>query len=98
MAGQLGYIRSVEKLITLELTRGEKELVLNMPGIVPEIPRKLQVLVMHANSIYVKFTADQIKAMIEGADKGAEQAEDENVQKAYREIQAKLDRILKANS
>lgn len=87
----------MEKLITLEFGRGEKELLLNMPDLDPEVSRKLQVTAVHGNSFQVKFTVDKLRSMIEGAEKGAEQAEDENTAKAYRELHDKLDRIGKAN-
>ena len=87
----------MEKLITLELTRGEKELLLNMPDPDPEVSRKLQVGAVHGNSFQVKFTVEKLRSMIEGTEKGAEQAEDENLQKAYRELHQKLDSIGKAN-
>jgi hypothetical protein len=87
----------MEKLITLEFSRGEKELLLNMPDLDTEVARKLHVIAVHGNSFQVKFTVDKLQSMIEGAEKGAEQAEDENVAKAYRELHEKLDRIGKAN-
>jgi hypothetical protein len=87
----------MEKLITLEFGRGEKELLLNMPDLDVEVARKLQVIAVHGNTFQVKFTVDKLRSMIESAEKGAEQAEDENLQKAYRELYQKLDRIGKAN-
>jgi hypothetical protein len=91
------YIITVEKLISLELSRGEKELLLNMPDLDAEVSRKLQVIAVHGNSFVVKFAIDKLRSIVEGAEKGAEQAEDENLQKAYREFHLKLDRIVKAN-
>ncbi len=87
----------MEKLITLEFGRGEKELLLNMPDLDAEVSRKLKVIAVHGNTFQVKFTADKLRSMIDGAEKGAEQAEDENTAKAYRELHDKLDRIGKAN-
>ena len=84
-------------MITLELSRGEKELLLNMPDVDTEVSRRLQVGTVHGNSFQVKFTVEKLRSMIEGTEKGAEQAEDENLQKAYRELHQKLDAIGKAN-
>ncbi len=87
----------MEKLISLELGRGEKELLLNIQGLDPEVSRRLQVTAMHGNSFQVKLPLEKLRSMIDGTEKEAEQAEDENTAKAYRELLAKLERIAKAN-
>jgi hypothetical protein len=86
----------MEKLIKVEITRSERELILNVPGLDQEVERKLKVTVMFGNAFMVKFPLEKVDAILESLEAEANRVEDAELQKAYHDLYNKLDRIKSA--
>ena len=82
----------MDKLLSLELTRSEKDLLLNDLEIPPEIDGKLRLLAQRGNSITVKLTLEQLDQVIAALEEASHGAEEQELAKAYRDLIAKLER------
>ncbi len=82
----------MDKLFSIELTRSEKELLLNDLDITEEIAGKLRLLTPRGNSISVKLTMAQLDEVLGALEEAAHGAEERELEKAYRDLAAKLER------
>ena len=57
----------MEKLFTIELTRSEKDLLLNDLDLDPVVGDKLRLLAQRGNTIVVKLEREQVERMVERA-------------------------------
>ena len=83
-------VGGVERLSTIELTRSEKDLLLNDLDLDSIVGDKIRLLAQRGNTIVVKLEREQVERMVnaleEAAAEGAGEAE---LAKAYRRISAR---------
>jgi len=84
----------VEKLFTIELTRGEKDLLLNDLDLDSVVGDKMRLLAQRGNSIVVKLEREQVERMIDVLEEAAAEAGEAELAKAYRDLCAKLERAV----
>jgi hypothetical protein len=86
----------MDKLLKIELTRNERDIILGFPKIDPEIERKLNVTAVIGNAFVVRLTQDKVRGLITLLTAEAGSADDEELQRSYRALQSKLERAEKA--
>ena len=84
----------MEKLFTIELTRGEKDLLLNDLDLDSVVGDKMRLLAQRGNSIVVKLEREQVERMIDVLEEAAAEAGEAELAKAYRDLCAKLERAV----
>jgi hypothetical protein len=84
----------VEKLFTIELTRSEKDLLLNDLDLDSIVGDKMRLLVQRGNTIVVKLEREQVERMVDALEEAATDAGEAELAKAYRDLCAKLERAV----
>jgi hypothetical protein len=84
----------VEKLFTIELTRSEKDLLLNDLDLESIVGDKMRLLAQRGNTIAVKLEREQVERMIDALEEAAADAGEAELAKAYRDLCAKLERAV----
>jgi hypothetical protein len=84
----------VEKLFPVELTRSEKDLLLNDLDLDPVVSGKMRLLAQRGNSIVVKLEREQVERMVDALEEAAANAREAELAKAYRDLCAKLERAV----
>ena len=84
----------MEKLFTIELTRGEKDLLLNDLDLDSVVGDKMRLLAQRGNTIVVKLEREQVERMIDVLEEAAAEAGEAELAKAYRDLCAKLERAV----
>jgi len=84
----------VEKLFTIELTRGEKDLLLNDLDLDSVVGDKMRLLAQRGNTIVVKLEREQVERMVDVLEEAAAEAGEAELAKAYRDLCAKLERAV----
>jgi hypothetical protein len=82
----------VEKLFTIEITRGEKDLLLNDLDLDPVVGDKLRRLAQRGNMIVVKFEREQVERIVSALEEAAANTGEAELAKACRDLCAKLER------
>ncbi len=82
----------MEKLFTIEITRGEKDLLLNDLDLDPVVGDKLRLLAQRGNMIVVKFERTKIERIVSALEEAAANTGEAELAKAYRDLCAKLER------
>jgi len=86
----------MDKLITVEFSRSERDLLLNIEDLNPEAGRKLKVATMQGNAFKVKYPQDILTSMIDGLEAAADRTGEADLAKSYGDLRAKLERAVKA--
>jgi hypothetical protein len=84
----------VEKLFTIELTRSEKDLLLNDLDLEPAVSDKMRLLAQRGNTITVKLEREQVERIVDALEEAAADAREAELAKAYRDLCAKLERAV----
>jgi hypothetical protein len=84
----------VEQLFTIELTRSEKDLLLNDLDLDPVVGDKLRLRAQRGNTIVVKLEREQVERMVGALEEAAADAAETELAKAYRDLCAKLERAV----
>jgi hypothetical protein len=84
----------VEKLFTIELTRSEKDLLLNDLDLDSVVGDKMRLLAQRGNTIVVKLERKQVERMVDALEEAAADAGEAELAKAYRDLCAKLERAV----
>jgi hypothetical protein len=84
----------VEKLFAIELTRSEKELLLNDLDLETVVGDKMRLLAQRGNTIVVKLEREQVERMVGALEEAAADAGEAELAKAYRDLCAKLERAV----
>ena len=82
------------KLFTIELTRGEKDLLLNDLDLDSVVGDKIRLLAQRGNTIVVKLEREQDERMVDALEDAAAEAGEAELAKAYRDLCAKLERAV----
>ncbi len=84
----------MEKLFPIELTRSEKDLLLNDLDLDPVVSGKIRLLAQRGNTIVVKLEQKQVEHMVDALEEAAANAREPELVKAYRDLCAKLERAV----
>ena len=84
----------MEKLFTIELTRSEKDLLLNDLDLDSVVVDKMRLLAQRGNAIVVKLEREQVERMVDALEEAAAGAGEAELAKAYRDLCAKLERAV----
>lgn len=71
--------------LTVELSRSERELVLNILHISPEVEKKLVSTRITGNRYHIEFTAAELHGIINGLASESNHTEDRTLARAYDE-------------
>jgi hypothetical protein len=84
----------VETLFSIELTRSEKDLLLNDLDLDPVVGDKLRLRAQRGNTILVKLEREQVGRVVNALEEAAADAAEAELAKAYRDLVAKLERAV----
>ena len=84
----------MEKLFTIELTRSEKDLLLNDLDLDSIVGDKMRLLAQRGNTIVVKLEREKVERMVDALEEAAAEAGEAELAKAYRDLCAKLERAV----
>ena len=84
----------MEKLFTIELTRSEKDLLLNDLDLDTIVGDKIRLLAQRGNTIVVKLEREQVERIVNTLEEAAAEAGEAELAKAYRDLCAKLERAV----
>ena len=84
----------MEQLFTIELTRSEKDLLLNDLDLDPIVGDKMRLRAQRGNTIFVKLEREQVERMVNALEEAAANAGEAELAKAYRDLCAKLERAV----
>ena len=84
----------MEKLFSIELTRSEKDLLLNDLDLDSIVGDKMRLLAQRGNTIVVKLEREQVERMVDALEEAAADAGEAELAKAYRDLCAKLKRAV----
>lgn len=84
----------MQKLFTIELTRSEKDLLLNDLDLDSIVGDKMRLLAQRGNTIVVKLEREQVERMVDALEEAAADAGEAELAKAYRDLCAKLERAV----
>jgi len=86
----------MDKLIQVEFSRSERDLLLNIEDLNPEVLRKLKVATMQGNAFRVKYPEDVLNSMIDGLEAAMDRTDEADLGKSYGDLRGKLERAIKA--
>jgi hypothetical protein len=78
----------------VELSRSERELVLNILHISPEVEKKLVSTRITGNRYHIEFSAVELQGIINGLASESNHTDDRTLARAYDELREKLEKIL----
>ncbi len=86
----------MERQISIDLKRSERELLLNVLDIDPAVEKKLIKPQSKGNLLSIVLTAEELSGLLAALAREADTAEDPNMRRAYEELQEKLEAIDRA--
>ncbi len=84
----------MDKTLTVELSRSERELLLNILHIGPEVEKKLVTTKITGNRYHVELTATELQGLLNGLTSEANHTDDRTLARAYEELHDRLEKIL----
>jgi hypothetical protein len=84
----------MDKALTVELSRSERELMLNILHISPEVEKKLVSTKITGNRYHVEFTAAELQGVLNGLASESNHTDDRTLARAYDELHERLEKIL----
>jgi hypothetical protein len=78
--------------LKIELTRSERELLLNILHIEPEVEKKIASSQIAANRFHIEFTPKELEGLLSGLSSEANATDDRTMARAYEELRQKLDK------
>ena len=83
----------MDKTLTVELSRSERELVLNILHISPEVEKKLMSTRITGNRYHIELTAGELHGIINGLASESNHTDDRTLARAYDELREKLEKL-----
>jgi hypothetical protein len=83
----------MDTLHTVELTRSERELLLNIRNIAPEAEKKIVSARITGNRFHIEFTTGEIEGLMTGLASEANYCDDSSMAKAFEELRVKMEKI-----
>jgi len=84
----------MDKTLTVELSRSERELMLNILHISPEVEKKLVSTRITGNRYHVEFTTAEIQGVLNGLASESNHTDDRTLARAYDELHERLEKLL----
>jgi len=81
---------------TIELTRSERELLLNILHIAPDVEKKIISSRITGNRFHIEFTPAELEGLIGGLGSEANATDDRTMSRAYEELRQKLEKLAPA--
>jgi len=78
---------------SVELTRSERELLLNIRHIAPEVEKKIVSARITANRFHIEFTPAELDGLLAGLVSEANFTPDRTMARAYIELRDKLEKL-----
>jgi len=78
---------------TIELTRSERELLLNILHIAPEVEKKIITSRITGNRFHIEFEPKELEGLLAGLSSEANATDDRTMSRAYDELRQKLEKI-----
>ncbi len=78
---------------TIELTRSERELLLNILHIAPEVEKKIMGSRITGNRFHIEFTPQELEGLLTGLASESNATGDRTMARAYDELRVKLEKI-----
>ena len=78
---------------TFELTRSERELLLNILHIAPDVEKKIVTSRITGNRFHIEFTPAELDGLLNGLNSESNATKDRTMARAYDELRAKLEKI-----
>jgi hypothetical protein len=77
----------------IELTRSERELLLNILHIAPEVEKKIITSRITGNRFHIEFEPKELEGLLAGLASEANATDDRTMARAYDELRQKLEKI-----
>jgi predicted DNA-binding transcriptional regulator YafY len=78
---------------TIELTRSERELLLNILHIAPEVEKKIISSRITGNRFHIEFSPKELEGLLAGLASEANASDDRTMSRAYDELRQKLEKF-----
>ena len=78
---------------SLELTRSERELLLNIRHIAPDVEKKIVSARITGNRFHIEFTPAELDGLMAGLASEANFASDRTMSRAFAELREKLEKL-----
>jgi hypothetical protein len=78
---------------TFELTRSERELLLNILHIAPDVEKKIISSRITENRFHIEFTPQELEGLLNGLASEANATGDRTMARAYEDLRKKLEKI-----
>jgi len=78
---------------SVELTRSERELLLNIRHIAPEVEKKIVSARITGNRFHIEFSPAEIDGLMAGLASEANFASDRTMSRAFAELREKLEKL-----
>jgi hypothetical protein len=79
---------------TVELTRSERELLLNIRNIAPEAEKKIVSSRITGNRFHIEFSSAELEGLTAGLSTEAHYSDDSAVAKAFEELRSRLETLI----
>ncbi len=84
--------------LTVELSRSERELVLNILHISPEVEKKLVSTRITGNRYHVELTTAELQGIINGLASESNHTDDRTLARAYDELREKFEKMTEGHT
>ena len=78
---------------TVELTRSERELLLNILHIAPDVEKKIISARITGNRYHIEFAPKEIEGLMNGLASEVNATDDRTMARAYEDLRQKLEKI-----
>ena len=84
----------MDNTLAVELSRSERELMLNILHISPDVEKKLISTRITGNRYHIDFSAAELQGIINGLASESNHTDDRTLARAYDELRERLEKIL----
>ncbi len=88
----------MDTTLTVELSRSERELLLNILHISPDVEKKLVSTRITGNRYHVELTSAELQGLLNGLASESNHTDDRTLARAYDELHERLEKILEKES
>jgi hypothetical protein len=78
---------------TVELTRSERELLLNILHIAPDVEKKIISARITGNRYHIEFASKEVEGLMNGLASEVNATDDRTMARAYEDLRQKLEKI-----
>ncbi|MGA2613418.1 MAG: hypothetical protein ABSG38_08195 [Spirochaetia bacterium] len=88
----------MDNTLAVELSRSERELMLNILHISPDVEKKLISTRITGNRYHIDFSAAELQGIINGLASESNHTDDRTLARAYDELRERLEKILEKDT